>query len=153
MTARFENRGKTYDTALVLGYEAVYATSGLTGKTAAGATGLYVDLGGEGYTEGKVVFDVDFGSQKMVAGLNWRLELQGGKTSAFTSHAPLAMIEVGDSAGNHHTFGLTEDKGTGRYIVPFANQYGDELYRYLRMYLYMGGSITTGLTCSSFITK
>lgn len=156
MTARYESRVKTYDTLTVLSYSHNYVTANLSGKTSAGATGNYVDLGGEGYTEGKIVFDVTDCS-KPVAGLLINLEVQGGKTATFASHVPLATLPLGFAGlGSVRPYAtLSNSAGNGRYIVPFCNQYGDELYRYMKVVMRstVTASLSTGIEFSSFITK
>lgn len=157
MTVRYENRVKTYDTATVLSYSHTYVTANLSGKTSAGVTGNYVNLGGEGYTEGKIVFDVTDCS-KPVAGLLIQMEVQGGKTATFTSHVPLATLDLGFAGGGaiHPSIvKLSNSAGNGRYIVPFCNQYGDELYQYMKVVMRstVSASLSTGIEFSSFITK
>lgn len=157
MTFRIENRTQTYDTKLVLSYSANHATA-QPGKNSTGATTQYVDLSGEGYTEGKVIFDVTTLPKLSGTAMQFALFLQGGKTSTFTSRVPLAVLELGDSAtpasaGHGVIFNISTDAEERRYIVPFHNEYGGEHYRYLRTFLRLGNSIATGITYSAFITQ
>jgi hypothetical protein len=156
MTVRYENRVKTYDTKLVLSYSHNYVTANLSGKNSTGTTGNYVDLGGEGYTEGKVVFDVTDIS-KPAAGILINMEVQGGKTTSFASHVPLATLPLAFAGlGSVRPYAtLSNSAGNGRYIIPFCNQYGDELYRYVKVVMRstVTASLSTGIEFSSFITK
>lgn len=157
MTLRYENRVKTYDTNLVLAYSANYVTANLSGKDSDGATGNYIDLGGEGYTEGKIVFDVTAQS-KAAAGILFQMEFQGGKTATFASHVPLATLELGFAGlGSIRPVAkLSNSTGiTGRYIVPFINEYGGELYRYMKVVMRstVTASLSTGIEFSAFIAK
>lgn len=157
MTLRYENRVKTYDTLTVLSYDHNYVTANLTGKDADGATGNYVDLGGEGYTEGKVVFNIT-SMAKGVAGVFFTLELQGGKAATFVSHVPLARLDLGFSGlGSVRPYATLSNIQpiSGRYVVPFCNDYGGELYRYLKVVVRstVTASISTGIQFESFISK
>lgn len=157
MTVRYENRVKTYDTKLVLSYSHNYVTANLSGKNSTGTTGNYVDLGGEGYTEGKVVFDVT-AQAKAAAGILFQMEVQGGKTTSFASHVPLATLELGFAGlGSIRPVAkLANSTGiSGRYVIPFHNEYGAELYRYVKVVMRstVTASLSTGITFSSFLTK
>jgi len=156
MAVRYENRVKTYDTLGVLAYSANYATA-WPGKNSSGATTQYVDLGGTGYTEGKVVFDVTDMGIITGTGMQYTLFLQGGKTSSFASTVPLAILELGDatnfaSAQYQVAWNLKNDREEGRFVIPFHNEYGGELYRYLRTNLRLGHTVAT-FTYSAFVTK
>ena len=158
MTVRYENRVKTYDVDMILAHSALYATANLSGKDADGVTGNYVDFGGEGYTEGKIVFDVE-AQPKAAAGILFQMEFQGGKTTTFISHVPLASLDLGFAGGggiHPSILRLSNSTGiTGRYVIPFHNQYGDELYRYMKVVMRstVTASISTGIEFSAFITK
>ena len=42
----------------------------------------------------------------------------------------------------------------GRYVIPFRNEEGGTLYRYVRLSIVVAGTIdTTGITLSAFIAK
>lgn len=158
MTVRYENRVKTYDTKLILSYSHNYVTANLSGKNSTGTTGNYIDLGGEGYTEGKVVFDVT-AQAKAAAGILFQMEVQGGKTTTFASHVPLATLDLGYAGGGaiHPSIvKLSNSTGiSGRYVIPFHNEYGAELYRYVKVVMRstVTASLSTGITFSSFLTK
>ena len=158
MTFRTENRVKTYDVDLILAYSANYVTANLSGKDADGATGNYIDFGGEGYTEGKIVFDVEAQS-KAAAGMLFQMEVQGGKTATFASHVALATLDLGyGGAGSIHASIVRNNISsgiTGRYIVPFTNEYGGELFRYMKVVMRSTptASLSTGIEFSAFITK
>ena len=157
MAIRYENRAKTYDTKLILSYSHNYVTANLSGKNSTGSTGNYVDLGGTGYTDGKVVFDVTAQS-KAAAGILINLEVQGGITSSFASHVPLATLALGFAGlGSVRPYAtLSNSTGiSGRYILPFSNDYGGQIYRYVKVVMRstVTASLSTGIEFSSFIAK
>jgi len=157
MALRYENRTRTYDRKLVLSYSHNYVTANLAGKNSTGTTGNYVYLGGTGYTEGKIVFDVTAQS-KGAAGLLIDLEVQGGKTSTFASHSVLANLPLGFAGlGSTRPWSKLSNSTpiAARYVLPFCNQIGMDLYPYVKVIMRstVTASLSTGITFSSFITK
>jgi hypothetical protein len=145
-----DRRGKIYDDLLQLQSLKNVATAQAGAIDGTAAT---IDLG-EGYVDGMFVVDVTT-IIKPVAGGGFGVQLQGALDGAFASWVPLANIFVGDNAAGS---GFTElrtpdDHGTGRYTAPFHNDYGGTIYRYARAYIWVGGTISTGVTIRAFVSK
>jgi len=67
----------------------------------------------------------------------------------------LAILELGDvatsTAGRINLLGGDDQTDQTRYFVPFHNRFGDEIYRYVRMWVNVGNTLdTVGL--SGFLT-
>lgn len=58
----------------------------------------------------------------------------------------LAAAEVQRSDAN-------ADSAVGRYLLHFDNWYNDTLYRYMRLYTVVGGTVATGINYSAFVGK
>jgi len=130
----------TYDDALSL-QDSTAITSTTTGAT-------IIDLGA-GLVEGYLVLDV---SACEVASTDeiYLVCLEGSNVAAMTSGSVcLAQIEMGNA-----TAPADADTSTGRFAVPFRNEQNGTIYRYVRLYTEVAGTIdTTGLTFSAFIAK
>lgn len=130
----------TYDDSLSL-QDSTAITSTTTGAT-------IIDLGA-GLVEGYLVLDV---SACEVASTDeiYLVCLEGSNVAAMTSGSVcLAQIEMGNA-----TAPADADTGTGRFAVPFRNEQNGTIYRYVRIYTEVAGTIdTTGLTFSAFIAK
>jgi len=159
-----DGRSRTYDADLLLGDTGMaYATS-LPGKFAknsstAGITDGYIDLG-DGYTQGFAVFDLNtLGAGEPTPapslGGNVQVWLEGAKDTSFTSSVPLAMVEWGDEAvsttGRLKPLDGDDQVDHTRYLTPFHNRYGDHIYRYVRMFVNLGNTLST-LSLSGYLT-
>jgi len=159
-----DGRTKTYDADLLLGATGHQYQTSIPGKDAknAGSTGGtdgYVDLG-DGYTQGMFVFDLNTlgagGSTPAPSlGGNLRVFLQGSKDSSFTTTVPLAVLELGDvgtsTTGRINLLGGDDQVDHTRYFVPFHNRYGDEIFRYTRMWVQKGNTLDT-IYLSAFLS-
>lgn len=119
--------------------------AGLVASTTTEAT--IVDLG-EGLVKGNLVIDV---SAVEVASTNeiYLICLEGSTVSGMASGSVcLAQIEMGNA-----TAPADADTGTGRFVVPFRNEQNGVLYRYVRLYTEVAGTIATGINYSAFIAK
>jgi len=100
-----------------------------------------IDTGG-GFFEGNVVIDV---TAIEIASTNeiYTIILEGSSSATFASViAPLAVILLG---ANAVIVGESDvDSTTGRYILPFRNERDEVVYRYLRLYTVVAGTIATG---------
>lgn len=106
-----------------------------------------IDTGGA-YFEGDMVIDitaveVDSGDEKYL------IHVQASDSSTFASTIQsVVAFEAGDSA----VVSGDIDTGTGRYILPFSNQVGETIYRYLRVYTFISGTIVTGINYTANAT-
>jgi len=149
-----ESRGRTWDTLTELNTWVSKQITDAAGLDTAYAA-LTVDTGG-GRTKGDFIVHAATLATVNIAGYNLRFVLQGSNTAAaaFTSYVPLAMIQLGDSAaGSYLPQFASMDKGAGWYVRPFDNDYGGVLYRYLRCYMYVGGTPQAGHIYRAYISK
>ena len=128
-----------YDDALSL------KDAGLVASTTTETTIL--DLGA-GIVDGFLVLDV---SAVEVADGNeiYLICLEGSNVAAMTSGSVcLAQIEMGNA-----TAPADADTTTGRYVVPFRNEQNGTIYRYVRLYTEVAGTVATGINYLAFIAK
>lgn len=117
----------------------------LVGSSAAGS--LIVDLG-SGLVDGFIVIDV---TAVEVADGNeiYNIDLEGSNVAAMTSGSVvLASIEMGNAAAP-----ADADTSTGRFVVPFRNEQNGTIYRYVRIYTGVAGTVATGINYSAFLAK
>lgn len=130
----------TYDDELSL------KDAGLVGSTTTETTIL--DLG-SGLVDGHLVLDV---SAVEVASTDeiYNIVLEGSNVAAMGSGSvSLAGIEMGNA-----TAPADADTGTGRFDVPFRNEQNGTVYRYVRIYTEVAGTIDSGgINYSAFIAK
>ena len=144
-------RGRVVDTLLILKAKGTVAT-GMVGEYPIG-TDKYYDTGG-GRTRGDMV--INMYSMCSFTATTGRAELclQGSKNASFTTGATLAVIELGGPLAINRNRGTlsTVSLAAGRYIVPFTNDFGGTVYRYLRHYAGMnGGSCGSGLQYDCYL--
>lgn len=128
-----------YDDALVL------KDAGLVASTTTETTIL--DLG-SGIVDGFLVLDV---SAVEVADTNeiYLICLEGSNVAAMSSGSvTLAQIEMGNA-----TAPADADTGTGRFAIPFRNEQNGTVYRYVRIYTEIAGTIASGINFSAFVAK
>lgn len=135
-----------YDSSLLM--KDAGSVSGSAAATVSAVAKVH-DTGG-GFTKGMLVIDataveVDSGDEM------YTIALQGSDSATFAGDIVLlASVILGDAVplvGN-------VDKGAGRYFAPFTNQYGDTVFRYLRVYTTVVGTVISGgVTYSAFLSK
>lgn len=129
----------TYDDDLSL------KDAGLVASTTTESTIL--DLG-SGLVDGHLVLDV---SAVEVASTDeiYLIVLEGSTVDGMASGSvSLANIEMGNA-----TAPADDDTGTGRFAVPFRNEQNGTIYRYVRIYTEVAGTIATGINFAAFIAK
>ena len=130
----------TYDDALNL------KDAGLVGSTTTETT--IVDLGA-GFVDGFLVVDV---SAVEVASTDeiYLICLEGSNVAAMSSGSVcLAQIEMGNA-----TAPADADTATGRFIIPFTNEQNGTVYRYVRLYTEVAGTIDSGgINYAAFVAK
>ena len=99
-----------------------------------------IDTGG-GYFEGDMVLDMT--AVEVASGDElYVIHVQGSTSATFASaYKSIVCFECGDAA----VLTGDADVGTGRYVLPFSNQIGETIYRYLRVYTVVSGTIATGI--------
>ena len=138
-------RGRIVDDLLVLKAKGTVATS-MVGEDPVG-TDKYYDTGG-GHTKGDVVINV-YAVPNILASTKFTMRLTGGRNTSFSTLADLVILELGDAT--QITSAL--DLGVGRYIVPFSNDLDSTVYRYLRHYLTIGGTVGTGIQYECYLSQ
>lgn len=119
--------------------------AGLIASTTTGTTIL--DLGA-GIVDGFLVLDV---SAVEVADGNeiYLICLEGSNVAAMSSGSvTLAQIEMGNA-----TAPADADTSTGRFAIPFRNEQNGTVYRYVRIYTEVAGTVATGINFAAFIAK
>ena len=100
-----------------------------------------IDTGG-GFFSGNVVVDVT-AIEIATTDEIYTLILEGSSSATFASAiVPLAVMLLGAQAVI--VGGSDTNSTTGRYIMPFRNERDGTVWRYLRMYSVVDGTIVTG---------
>lgn len=157
-----DNRKSIIDEDLMLFASANLSTGSYC--TYGAATPKTIDLG-EGYTEGKLWVNVTAkgatGFSTTASGTMYAWVIRGSNRSSFDSGCvPLGQLRIGapttvqDSIRFSGLFGASSGSPTtGLYQIPFNNDYGGTVYRYLRVRFMIGGSAGTTPTWEAWISK
>ena len=140
-----DGRSKLVDDLTVLKAKGTVATS-MVGENPVGTDKTY-DTGG-GRTKGDMVLVV-YAVPNILASTKMTFRLQGSKNSSFSTIVDLQIAELGDATQLSGSADMTLDK----YIIPFSNAFGDTVYRYLRHYFTIGGTIGTGVQYEAFLSN
>lgn len=116
------------------------------GLLAASTDGTILDLG-DGLVDGYLVIDltaceIGSGDEK------YTISLEGSNVAAMTSGSVCLAKKV---FGNLVVPMDAALSAAGRYVVPFRNEEGGTLYRYVRLSTLIAGTIATGINFSAFI--
>ena len=126
--------------------------AGLVAADAAGtvdSVAKVADLGA-GLVEGHMIceitaFNVDDNDELYL------IKLQGCDDESFTDTIEdLAILGVG---AKETMIGTDTDSETGTYKVPFSNERNGTIYRYVRVYTDVTGTVGTGINYSAYLTK
>ena len=108
--------------------------------------GDILDLGA-GLIDGYVVLDVsavEIGSGNEI----FTISLEGSNVAAMSSGSVCLAKKV---FGNLVVPMDAALSAAGRYVIPFRNEEGGTLYRYVRLSTLIAGTISTGISFSAFI--
>lgn len=108
--------------------------------------GDILDLG-TGLIDGYIVLDVsavEIGSGNEI----FTISLEGSNVANMTSGSVCLAKKV---FGNLVVPMDAALSAAGRYVIPFRNEEGGTLYRYVRLSTLIAGSISTGISFSAFI--
>lgn len=125
--------------------------AGLVGASAAGTVGGVAKIydAGQGRLDAVAVIDVtamEIGTGDEL----YEVIIQGSTDSGFaTGIVNLATLKLGHVSTFHG--GATVQPLTGRYELQVWNEVNGVLYRYLREYTYVAGTIATGVNHSCFL--
>lgn len=118
------------------------------GLIAASADGSIVDLG-DGLVDGYMV--IDLSACEIASGNEiYTVSLEGSNVAAMDSGSVCLAKKV---FGNLVVPMDAALSAAGRYVVPFRNEEGGTLYRYVRLSVLVAGTIATGINFSAFIAK
>ena len=107
-----------------------------------------IDLGA-GLVDGLIVFDVD--SVEVASGNEiYTLSLEGSNVAAMSSGSVCLAKKV---FGNLVVPMDDALSAAGRYVLPFRNEEGGTIFRYVRLSALVAGTIATGMVFSAFLTK
>lgn len=127
----------TYDSDLQLKAAGLLATS---------TDGTILDLG-DGLVDGYLVIDLT--ACEIASGNEiYTVSLEGSNVAAMTSGSVCLAKKV---FGNLVVPMDAALSAAGRYVVPFRNEEGGTLYRYVRLSTLIAGTISTGINFSAFI--
>jgi hypothetical protein len=118
------------------------------GLLAASADGDILDLGA-GLVDGFLVIDlsaceIDSGNEI------YTVSLEGSNVAAMSSGSVCLAKKVFGNLVVPMDAALST---AGRYVIPFRNEEGGTLYRYVRLSTLIAGTIATGINFSAFIAK
>ena len=159
-----KNRGKIFDALLEMhGVGVVAAATGTTpvdlglGAPQRGGVNAYP------FTEGKLIIDITACSS-YASYERYQLCFQGSHDSTFTTWNTLFSLTLGNFATYARYDGLvneimfstvaswpTTSNLPVRFTLPFCNDYGGTVYRWLRIFTGMG-TITTGINYYAFLS-
>ena len=107
-----------------------------------------LDLG-TGRVGGVAVLDI--GAIEVATGdESYHIEAQFSNSATFASTNIVGpVLKTGDSTVN---FG-SADTAVGRYELPFTNEYAGTIYRYMRLYTRIAGTIATGINYTGWVAK
>ena len=129
----------TYDNALSL------KAAGLVASTTTESTIL--DLG-EGLVDGYVVLDVS-AVETATGNEIYTIHLEGSTVAAMTS----GSVSLANQVHGNIVAPMDAVTATGRFAIPFRNEQNGVLYRYVRVYTLVAGTIATGINFAAFIAK
>jgi len=130
---------KTYDHATLL------KAAGLVAATAAGS--VILDLG-DGLVVGDLIIDVS-AIEVLSNDEIYTVALEGSSVAAMTSlSVTLAEKQLGNVPAP-----ADADTGVGRHVIPFRNEINGVIYRYVRIFTTVVGTIATGINYSAFLAK
>ena len=130
---------KTYDHATLL------KAAGAVAASAAGS--VILDLG-DGFMEADLVIDV---TALEVADGNeiYTVSLEGSSVAAMTS----GSVELAKLTFGNNPAPADADTAVGRHVLPVRNELNGTLYRYVRVYTTVAGTVATGINYSAFLAK
>lgn len=130
---------KTYDHATLL------KAAGLVAASAAGS--VILDLG-DGLMDADAVIDIT--ALEVATGDEiYTVSIEGSNVAGMASGSvELAKMSFGNNAAP-----ADADTDVGRHVLPFRNELNGTLYRYVRVYTTVVGTIATGINYTAFLAK
>ena len=129
MAIYVKNGVGVYDSETVLNDSAASAVSGTSGAAGTvGGSAKVVDLGAAARTDGKFV--VNISENGTSASMKQTIKLQGSDDNFTSDIVDLVILETGHSG----QLPGDENKGAGKYVLPYTNVINGKAYRYLRAF-------------------
>jgi len=139
-----EQANYLYDADLAL------KTAGLIAASAAVAT--VVDIGSAAFFKGEVIIDVtalEIASNDEI----YDIVLQGTNVAAFATDTDIVdLCSITLAAAEVQRTDSNADTAIGRFIMPYTNERNGSLYRYLRLYTIVAGTIATGINYKAYLS-
>ena len=123
------------------------------GLVAASAAGTSIRDVGAGFVAGDLLIDV---TALEIASNDEKYDiiLQGSPDAAFGTAGNIQeLMAISLSAKELKASDSDKDDATGRYVVPFRNEFGGTTYRYLRLYIVVAGTIASGINFAAWLVK
>jgi hypothetical protein len=118
------------------------------GLLAASTDGNIIDVG-PGLVDGFLV--IDMSACEIASGNEiYTVSLEGSTVAAMDSTSVCLAKKV---FGNLVVPMDAALSAAGRYVIPFRNEEGGTLYRYMRLSTLIAGTIATGINFSAFLAK
>lgn len=118
----------------------------VAGALTTSTDGDILDIG-DGFVEGDIVFDID--AVEIATGNEiYTISLEGSNVAAMTSGSVCLAKKVFGNLVVPMDGALS---AAGRYVLPFRNEEGGTLYRYVRLSVLIAGTISTGISFSAFL--
>lgn len=130
---------KTYDHATLL------KAAGLVAASAAGS--VILDLG-DGLMDRDMVIDIS--ALEVATGDEiYTVSVEGSNVAGMAS----GSVELAKMTFGNNPAPADADTDVGRHILPFRNELNGTLYRYVRVYTTVVGTIATGINYTAFLAK
>lgn len=146
MSIYVKNGVGVYDAETVLNDSAASKVSGANG--AAGTVGgqaKVVDLGAAARTDGKVVIVVSENGTS--ANMKQTIKLQGSDDNFTADIVDLAIVELGHAG----QLPGDENKGAGKYEIPYTNVINGKAYRYIRAFANTSATSSDGVKYVAYL--
>lgn len=127
----------TYDNSLLLKSAGLLASS---------TNGSIVDLG-SGFVEGDIVIDLT-ACEIATGDEKYTISLEASNTADMTTGSVALVSKVFGNLVDPMDAALST---AGRYVIPFRNEEGGTVFRYVRLRTVVAGTIATGINYSAFI--
>jgi hypothetical protein len=129
----------------------LFKDAGLVAASAAAtvaAAAKVVDVG-TGLFKACMILDV---SELEIASDNeiFDIVIQGSPDAAFTDTGVVELAQLSLSAAEVKRTDCNRDDAEGRYKLYFDNEFNGSLYRYIRVYTVVDGTIATGINYSAY---
>lgn len=140
-------KGATFDLTLQLKDAGLIAVDDICQVD---ASDVILDLGAARF-DGRVIIDAT--AVEVASGdESYRIACEFSSSSTFASVVVLGPGQVLGDKSSAAFVNADTDNGAGRYELPFTNEIGGTIYRYMRLSIDITGSIATGINFIAHVT-